>query len=55
MLDAAWSLRHNLRSADAVYVSLASTLGGYLMSDEHKMLNAPTFPSAVRTLRLPFA
>ncbi len=55
LLDAAWSLRHNLRSADAVYVSLASALDAFLLSDDHKMLNAPTFPSAVRTLRLPFS
>jgi predicted nucleic acid-binding protein len=54
LLELAWSLRHNLRSADAVYVSLASVLGGVLMSDDHKLLNAPTFPPTVRTLRLPF-
>ena len=52
LLDDAWALRHNLRVADAVYVALADELGGALLSDDQKMLNAPTFPSSVQVLRL---
>ena len=54
LLDDAWAFRHNLRAADAIYVALATELGGVLLSDDHKMLNAPTFPSSVSVLRLPF-
>jgi hypothetical protein len=36
-------------------VALSAELGALLLSDDHKLLNAPTFPLSVGVLRLPFA
>jgi predicted nucleic acid-binding protein len=47
----AWRLRANLTVPDAVYVTLAENLGGPLLTDDHKLANAPRLP--VQTLRLP--
>ncbi|PZS21498.1 MAG: hypothetical protein DLM54_04315 [Acidimicrobiales bacterium] len=47
----AWRHRHNLTFADATYVALADHLGAELLTDDHKLANAPTLP--VRVLRLP--
>ena len=55
LLDAAWAFRHNLRAADAIYVALSAELGALLLSDDHKLLNSPTFLSSIGVLRLPFA
>ncbi len=55
LLDAAWALRHNMRAADAIYVALSAESGALLLSDDHKLLDASTFPSSVGVLRLPFA
>ena len=55
LLDAAWAFRHNMRAADAIYVALSAELGALLLSDDHRLLNSPTFPSSVGVLRLPFA
>ena len=47
----AWRLRKNLTFADATYVALAEHLGAKLLTDDHKLANAPTLSVAV--LRLP--
>lgn len=54
LLDAAWAYRHNMRASDALYVALALELGALLLSDDHKLLKSPTFPTSVGVLRLPF-
>lgn len=51
LLEAAWELRHNMRAADAMYVAL----GAVFLSDDHKLLNVPTFPPSIGVLRLPSA
>lgn len=50
---AAWSRRHNMSAADAVYVALAEQLGATLLTDDHRLISAPTFPSGVAVLQLP--
>lgn len=47
----AWRLRKNLTFADATYVALAAHLSAELLTDDHKLANAPTL--SVRVLRLP--
>jgi len=47
----AWQHRHNLTFADATYVALAEHLGAQLLTDDHRLANAPTLP--VTVLRLP--
>ena len=53
LVPAAWSYRHNLTAADALYVALAEQLGASLLTDDHRLAQAPTFPSHVTVLRLP--
>jgi predicted nucleic acid-binding protein len=53
LVQAAWSYRHNLTAADALYVALAEQLGASLLTDDHRLAQAPTFPSHVPVLRLP--
>jgi predicted nucleic acid-binding protein len=53
LLDAAWAYRHNMTAADALYVALAEQLGAHLLTDDHRLVDAPTFPSRVTALRLP--
>lgn len=47
----AWRLRKNLTFADATYVALAERLSAELLTDDHKLANAPTL--TVGVLRLP--
>ena len=35
------------------YVALAEQLGASLLTDDHRLVQAPTFPSHVSVLRLP--
>lgn len=49
----AWSQRHNMSVADAIYVALADQLGAALLTDDHRLVGAPTFPSGVTVLQLP--
>jgi len=51
LFPAAWRHRHNITFADATYVALAERLGAKLLTDDHKLANAPTLPVGV--LRLP--
>lgn len=53
LADAAWKLRHNISMADAVYVVLAEHLGAPLLTDDHRLIGAPTFPRDVAVLSLP--
>lgn len=48
----AWRYRHNMSAADALYVALAEDLGADLLTDDHRLVEAPTFPPAVDVLRL---
>jgi hypothetical protein len=52
LVQAAWSYRHNLTAADALYVALAEQLGASFLTDDHRLVQAPTFPSHVPVLRL---
>jgi predicted nucleic acid-binding protein len=49
LVQAAWSYRHNLTVADA----LSEQLGASLLTDDHRLVQGPTFPSHVPVLRLP--
>ncbi len=49
----AWRHRYNLTFADATYVALAEHLDAELLTEDHKLANAPTLP--VRVLRLPIS
>jgi len=53
LLGAAWSYRHNMTAADALYVTLAEQLSGDFLTDDHNLVEAPTFPRSVNVLRLP--
>ena len=53
LLDAAWTFRHNMTAADALYVSLAENLGAEFLTDDHKLVDGPTFPRHLNVLRLP--
>lgn len=53
LVDAAWAYRHNMTAADAFYVALAEHLGGDFLTDDHKLVDGPTFPRHVNVLRLP--
>ena len=44
--------RHNMTMADAVYVALAAELGGALLTDDHRLVNSPGFPTNVSALTL---
>ncbi|MEZ5234169.1 MAG: type II toxin-antitoxin system VapC family toxin [Acidimicrobiales bacterium] len=48
--DTAWLLRHNMSYGDAVYVALAQRLAGAMLTDDHKLANAPTLTVPVLTL-----
>ena len=48
-----WSRRHNMSAADAVYVALAEQLGAFLLTDDHRLIRTPSFPSGVTVLQLP--
>ena len=41
-----------LLPTDAVYVALAAELGGALLTDDHRLVNAPGFPTNVSALTL---
>lgn len=53
LVDAAWHYRHNMTAADALYVALAEHLDARLLTDDHKLVDSPTFPSRIDVLRLP--
>jgi predicted nucleic acid-binding protein len=53
LIEAAWSYRHNMTAADALYVALADGLGADFLTDDHRLADSPTFPRNVKVLRLP--
>lgn len=52
LLRNAWSYRHNMTAADALYVVLAEQLSAHFLTDDDNLVEAPTFPRAVNVLRL---
>lgn len=50
LLQHAWSYRSNLTVADALYVVLAERLHASFLTDDHKLVNSPTFPARVPCL-----
>ncbi len=52
LVPSAWQYRHNMTAADALYVALAEDIGADLLTDDHRLVEAPTFPSRVNVLRL---
>lgn len=53
LLHDAWTYRHNLTVTDALYVALAERLGASLLTDDHRLAAAPTFPAGVARLTMP--
>lgn len=53
LVPAAWAYRDNMTAADALYVVLAEHLGASLLTDDHRLVGAPTFPKRVGVLNLP--
>jgi predicted nucleic acid-binding protein len=49
----AWSRRHNMSVADAIYVALAEQLDAALLTDDRRLIGAPMFPKSVKVLQLP--
>jgi predicted nucleic acid-binding protein len=47
----AWRLRANVTVPDAIYVALAEHLGASLLTDDHRLANAPKL--FIQALRLP--
>ena len=45
LVDAAWIYRHNMTAADALYVVLAEHLGADFLTDDHNLVDGPTFPA----------
>jgi predicted nucleic acid-binding protein len=52
LLEDAWVYRHNMSIADALYVVLPDRLSASLLTDDHRLTNAPSFPRSVPVLRL---
>lgn len=50
---AAGSGRLNISAVDAVYVALAEQLGASSLTDDHRLIRTPAFPSSVTVLQLP--
>ena len=53
LLNEAWTYRHNLVVAEALYMVLALRLGADLLTDDHKLAGSPTLPPGVKILTLP--
>jgi predicted nucleic acid-binding protein len=54
LIPAAWRYRHNMTAADALYVALATDLPAAFLTDDVRLVEAPTFPQ-LNVLRLPIA
>ena len=52
LVQSAWGYRHNRTAADALYVVVAEHLHAYFLTDDHNLVDAPTFPADVNVLRL---
>ena len=53
LLGVAWSYRHNMTAADALYVALAEQLSAEFLTDDHNLVEAPAFPRTIKVLQLP--
>ena len=53
LLVGTWAYRHNLTISDGLYVELADRLGASLLTDDHRLVHAPTFPAHIPTLTVP--
>ena len=53
LVHAAWAHRHNMSAPDAMYVALAEHIGAAFITDDHRLLSTPTFPTSVNVLQLP--
>ncbi|MDQ3946065.1 MAG: type II toxin-antitoxin system VapC family toxin [Actinomycetota bacterium] len=53
LVQAAWAYRHNMTAADALYVVLAEHLDADFLTDDHNLIDGPTFPRTVNVLRIP--
>jgi len=53
LLEEAWTYRHNLVIADALYVVLAVRLKADLITGDRRLANAPTLPSGLNVVTLP--
>lgn len=52
LVDAAWGYRHNMTAADALYITLAEHLGAQFLTEDHRLVDGPTFPLHLNVLRL---
>lgn len=52
LIPAAWGFRDNLTAADALYVVLADLISADLLTDDHRLANAPTLPPNLTILTL---
>ena len=53
LVESAWAYRHNMTAADALYVVLAEHLQADFLTDDHNLVDGPTFPPSINFLRLP--
>jgi predicted nucleic acid-binding protein len=53
LVDGAWVYRHNMTAADALYVVLAEHLHADFLTDDHNLVDGPTFPRTINVLRIP--
>lgn len=53
LMESAWGYRHNVSAGDSFYLALADHLGADFLTEDHKLVSAPTFPSHINVLRLP--
>jgi len=52
-LEEAWTYRHNLVIADALYVVLAPRLNADLITGDLRLANAPNLPPGLNVVTLP--
>lgn len=52
LVPAAWRHRHNMTAANASHGALAEALEAALLTDDHRLVEAPTFPTGVNVQRL---
>lgn len=52
LLVPAWALRFNMSGADALYVALAQTIDGALLTDDTRLAHSPNMPSDIEILHI---
>lgn len=53
LVESAWGYRHNVSAADSLYLALADHLGADFLTEDHRLVGAPTFPKYISVLHLP--